>query len=106
MLLKVLWSAVLSSLFATVVLVGCSAKPNFHGGVIDPPFAAPEIKMVDQNGNPFQLSTDRGRVVLVFFGYTNCPDECPATMAHIKLALDAVGDTARNIQVVFVTTDP
>jgi protein SCO1/2 len=62
--------------------------------------------MTDQNGNPFELSEMRGKVVLVFFGFTNCVDECPTTMAHIKQALEFVGDGAKDVQVVLVSTDP
>ena len=106
MRLKVLWLILTSALLLSLFVSGCSAKPDFHGGVIDPPLAAPEINLTDQNGNAFQLSKLQGKVVLIFFGYTNCPDECPATMAHLKLAQDAVGDDAKNVQVVMVTTDP
>ena len=62
--------------------------------------------MTDQNGNSFYLSEMRGRVVLVFFGFTNCVDECPLTMAHFKLALGMLGDGAKDVQVVMVSTDP
>ena len=94
-------------LLLTFLLSSCSLfKPSFNGGVIDPPWPAPEIKLPDHNGNTFQLSALRGKIVLIFFGYTNCPDECPATMAHLKLALDAVGDNAKDVQVVMITTDP
>src|SRR5436189_5236531 len=87
-----------------VFLNSCSLfKPSFKGGVIDPPLPAPEINLPDHNGNNFQLSALHGKIVLIFFGYTNCPDECPATMAHFKLALDALGDSAQNVQVVMVT---
>ena len=48
----------------------------------------------------------RGKVVLLFFGFTNCVDECPLTMAHIKLALEMLGDGAQDVQVVLVSTDP
>ena len=62
--------------------------------------------MADQNGNPFQLSEMRGKVVLVFFGFTNCVDECPLTLAHIKQALGILGDSAKEVEVVLVSTDP
>jgi protein SCO1/2 len=94
-------------LLLSVFLNGCSLfKPSFKGGVIDPPLPAPEIQMADHNGNQFKLSDYRSKIVLIFFGYTNCPDECPATMAHLKLALDALGNNAKDVQVVMVTTDP
>jgi protein SCO1/2 len=90
-----------------LALASCSLfKPSFTGQVVEPISSAPAISMVDQNGNPFQLSSLHGKVVLVFFGFTNCVDECPLTMAHIKLALESLGDQAKNVQVVLVSTDP
>jgi protein SCO1/2 len=88
-------------------LAACAApKPAFHNEVIDPPVAAAEIKMIDHTGKPFQLSSERGKVVLMYFGFVNCPDECPLTMAHIKQALEMLGDQAQNVQVVMISTDP
>jgi protein SCO1 len=90
-----------------IISVSCSGfKPVFKGQAVEPLAAAPEINMTDQNGNPFQLSAMRGKVVLVFFGFTNCVDECPVTLAHIKLALESLGNDAKNVQVVLVSTDP
>ena len=81
-------------------------KPSFHGAVINPPIPAAEIKLTDSNGGPFALSGLRGKVVILYFGYTNCPDECPLTMAHLKLAMDLLGSQSKKVQVVMVTTDP
>src|SRR5689334_25292776 len=81
-------------------------KPSLRGAVISPAWQAPEIQLTDHNGQPFTLSSQRGKVVLLYFGYVNCPDECPLTMAHIKLALASLGDRAANVQVVMVSTDP
>jgi protein SCO1/2 len=90
-----------------IISVSCSVfKPAFKGQVVEPLAAAPEINMMDHNGDPFQLSEMRGKVILVFFGFTNCVDECPVTMAHIKLALESLGNEAKNVQVVLVSTDP
>lgn len=78
----------------------------FKGSVIDPPVAAPGISLTGQNGNTVHLSDFRGKVVLIFFGYTNCPDECPATMAILRQVRTDLGTAAADIQVLFVTTDP
>ena len=83
-----------------------TSKSSFRGAVINPPWAAPEIKLADQNGQPFTLSSQRGRVVLLYFGYVNCPDECPLTMAHVKLARESLGSRAKDVQVLIVSTDP
>jgi protein SCO1/2 len=52
------------------------------------------------------LQAQRGKVVLLYFGYVKCPDECPLTMAHIQLALEGLGDSAKNVQVGMISTDP
>ena len=94
-------------LFLFLLSTGCSAfGPSFKGEVVKPSEAAPEISMADQNGSLFQLSAMKGKVTLVFFGFTNCVDECPLTMAHIKQALGIVGEGAKDVQVVLVSTDP
>jgi protein SCO1/2 len=86
--------------------VACSALgPSFKGQVVDST-PAPEINMIDQYGNSFQSSDQQGRVILLFFGFTNCVDECPLTLAHLKLALELLGESADQIQVVMVSTDP
>jgi protein SCO1/2 len=100
-----LWVGLLTVLVAVIVLMLFTQKQSFHGAVIDPPMPAAEIKLTDQNGRPFVLS-DQRKIVLVFFGYTNCPDECPLTMAHLKQALELLGDRAGDVQVAMVATDP
>ncbi len=97
--------AVVILVIATVVLYA-TRKPSFKGVVLNPPTPAPEISLTDQSGQPFTLSSQRGKVVLLYFGYTNCPDECPSTMAHIKLAVGSLGELSKKIQVLMVTTDP
>ena len=77
-----------------------------RGSVITPPWTAPGISLRDQNGQPFTLSSQKGKVVLLYFGYVNCPDECPLTMAHVKLARESLGNRAQEVQVIMVSTDP
>lgn len=88
------------------ILFGCAGRPSFRSEAVDPTTPAAEIDLPDQNGNNFRLSEMRGKVVLVSFGFTNCVDECPLTMAHIKLAMDQLGDRSNGVQVVLVSTDP
>ena len=104
--LVVIGSTVLTILILATGLLIATRRPSFHGTVITPPALAAEIRMTDSNGQPFTLSNQHGKIVLLYFGYTNCQDECPATMAKLKLAMDALGPLARNVQVVMVTTDP
>jgi len=69
----------------------------------DPPRAAPALRLTDQDGRPFDLASLRGEPVLVYFGYTHCPDVCPTTLADIREALRLVDVP---IRVAFVTVDP
>jgi protein SCO1/2 len=69
----------------------------------DQPRAAPALRLTDQDGRPFDLASLRGEPVLVYFGYTHCPDVCPTTLADIREALRLVDSPVR---VVFVTVDP
>jgi protein SCO1/2 len=81
-------------------------KPSLRGSIITPPWTAPEISLRDHDGRLFTLSDQKGKVVLLYFGYVNCPDECPLTMAHVKLARESLGDRAGDVQVIMVSTDP
>jgi protein SCO1 len=94
-------------LFMMILLTACNLfAPSFKGEVVNPVMPAPEISVTDHNGHPFQLSSLRGKIVALFFGYVNCPDECPATMAKLKQSLDLMGEDAQNVQVILVSTDP
>jgi protein SCO1 len=79
---------------------------TFKGSVIDPPAVAPEISLTGPDGNIVRLSDFRGKVVLVFFGYIHCPNECPATLAILRQVRTDLGADSAWIQVLFVTTDP
>ena len=70
---------------------------------IRPAVAAPPLRLTDQDGRPFDLAQLRGEPVLVFFGYTHCPDVCPTNLADVRDALKLVDGKVR---VVFVTIDP
>jgi protein SCO1 len=87
------------------VLFARSQQP-FKGDVITPPWPAADFTLTNHNGQPFSMSSQRGKVVLLFFGFTTCPDECPLTMAHLKLAVEQLGDDSKDVQVLMVTTDP
>jgi protein SCO1 len=98
--------SIIGVLLALTAFLYLTNKPTFRGAVITPPWPAPELKLTDHHGQPFTMSNQRGKVVLLYFGYVNCPDECPLTMAHLKLALEGLGDRAKDVQVVMVSTDP
>lgn len=88
------------------LLIGCNREPDFNGVVYNPPIVAPALHGVDQAGNPFKLEDLRGKVLLLYFGYTTCPDICPLTMGQIATIYHQLGAKAENLQVIFVSTDP
>jgi len=90
-------------LFAVISACGSS---SFKGELVKPVATAPEINMTDDHGSNFQLSAQQGKVVLVFFGFTNCMDECPLTMAKLKQTLESLGDKSQDVVVAMVSTDP
>jgi protein SCO1/2 len=106
---KVFWAgtAILSLLVLAALALNWMKQPySFRGVVYDPPFQAPDINLTDQNGQPFQLSSLRGDITLLYFGFTHCPDECPLTLAKLKQVRSMLGEQADSVQVIFVTTDP
>ena len=64
------------------------------------------FSLVDHNGKPRTLQDFRGKLVVLFFGYTQCPDVCPTTMAEMAAVLKELGPAASDVQVLFVTLDP
>ena len=65
-----------------------------------------EMALSDHTGRPRTLADFRGKVVVVFFGYTHCPDVCPTTLAELAQTMKLLGEQARLVQVLFVTLDP
>ncbi|QRX83767.1 SCO family protein [Glaciimonas sp. PAMC28666] len=67
---------------------------------------ARDFALTDHTGKPRTLADFKGKVVVVFFGYTQCPDVCPTTMAEMSSAMKELGPLADKVQVLFVTVDP
>ena len=78
----------------------------FHGSRFDPPLAAADFTLTNQDGQAIRLSDYRGKFVLLYFGYTHCPDECPTTLAMLNRALSEMKDASSSTQVLFVSVDP
>lgn len=79
---------------------------QFHGGFWEPTAKAPDLNMIDQAGKPFSLAAQEGKVVLLYFGYTYCPDFCPTTLVEMQEVKSLLGDDADRVEVVMVTVDP
>lgn len=82
------------------------SSARFSGFALPEPFAAAPIDLATADGGRFRLSDARGKAVLIFFGYTRCPDVCPQTLAKLSAALAEMGDGAEDVTTVFVTVDP
>ena len=79
---------------------------GYYGAAMPEPRPAPPMRLAEHGGRVFDLAEQRGKVVLLFFGYTHCPDVCPTTLADWRRVKSQLGaDTAR-VRFVFVTTDP
>ncbi|HSR30941.1 MAG TPA: SCO family protein, partial [Anaerolineae bacterium] len=86
-------------------LTACGG-PSFRGTVLDEPVDVADFALTDENGGVFRLSDQQGNVVLLFFGYTSCPDVCPTTLATWRKIHEALGEDAERVRFVFVTVDP
>ncbi len=90
---------------ASLVLVGCSGQLE-RGVVIQDADPAPALAFTAANGERFNLASEKGKVVLVYFGYTHCPDVCPTTLSDWARAKRALGADTTNLRFVFVSMDP
>jgi protein SCO1 len=82
------------------------AKPSFKNTDITGADFATAFALTDHNGRAVTLATFAGKVVTIFFGFTQCPDVCPTTMAEMAEVMKGLGDKAKEVQVLFVTIDP
>ncbi len=85
---------------------GLEGGTDFHGTAWEPPEAAAEFRLVDHRRRPASMRDYRGEAVLLFFGYTRCPDVCPLTLARLQRVLEGMGDDAKEVRVLLVTVDP
>jgi protein SCO1/2 len=91
----------------TAFLVACGEnKPQFSSVDLTGADYARDFSLPDQNGQVRSLKEFQGKVVVLFFGYTQCPDVCPTTMTELAQAKKMLGADGDKLQVVFVTVDP
>ena len=92
----------------TLSLVACGSRdgPKFQGSDVTGSPLGRELALTDHTGKPRTLADFQGKAVVVFFGYTQCPDVCPATLAALSEAMKKLGSDADRVQVLFVTVDP
>ena len=93
--------------WATGTLVACSAeKPQFRSIDLTGADYAKGFALVDHNGKPRTLQEFAGKVVVVFFGFTQCPDVCPTSMAELAEVKKLLGPNGDKLQAIFITVDP
>ena len=89
-----------------LLLAGCSEPKQFISTDITMADWGKDFSLTDHNGQPRRLGDFKGKVVVLFFGYTQCPDVCPTTLSTLRETMTLLGDDAKRVQVLFATVDP
>ena len=96
-----------SCLLLAAVLAACSPEaPKFRSTDITGADFGRELALTGHDGKPRTLADFRGKVVVLFFGFTHCPDVCPTTLVDMAAAMKSLGSDSERVQVLFVTVDP
>ncbi len=89
-----------------LIVISIPKPYTFQGSYFEQALPAADFTLQDQHGRPFTLSQQRGKVVLIFFGYTSCPDVCPTTLGEYKKIAQRLGERADQVAFVMITADP
>jgi len=93
--------------FSALTLQSCSQQEKFANVDISGSTSfSPAFELQDHHGQVRHLEDFKGKVLVVFFGYTQCPDVCPSTMFEMKKVMELLGKDADQVQVAFITLDP
>ena len=105
---EIIYALVFLGVFLILTLVFSPERTDyvFKGTQIDPPAEILDFTLAQSNGEEFQLAAQKGKVVLMFFGYTHCPDVCPATLTDYARVYKLLGDQAEDVTYVYITVDP
>jgi protein SCO1 len=98
-----------AALLLALLLVATAARGDtgaLKAGAFSPPRPAPDFSLAGSDGARLRLSRYRGKVVLLGFGFTSCPNVCPTTLAVLAQARRQLGAEGDRLQVVYVTVDP
>jgi len=94
-------------LLLALTLAGCGVQqPEFKNTDVTGSDCCRDFRLTGHDGKVRTLADFRGKAVVIFFGYTQCPDVCPTTMAEMKAVLQQLGADAQRVQILFVTLDP
>jgi protein SCO1 len=98
--------ASLALFFLCATSVSAGDDVSLKAGVFDPPRTAPDFTLAGSNGSDLTLSTYRGKVVLLGFGFTSCQAVCPITLGTLAQVQKKLGDQGRDLQLIYITVDP
>jgi protein SCO1/2 len=99
-------AAAATVLLAGAVLLSARLRPHAYAGDrLATPLPAYDFNLTGSDQKQYHLNDWRGRLVLLFFGYTSCPDECPTTTAILEQVIDQLGSRAGEVQVVMISGD-
>ncbi len=96
-------------LFSLILLAACTEPEHpdpLHAVDVSWQHPHADFRLFDTSGQPRSLADYRGKAVVLFFGYTHCPEVCPTTLADLAQVMRLLGDDARKVQVLFITLDP
>ncbi len=100
-------SHLLGAALVMLALIGCvPSPPAFKYTDVTGADCCRDFRLTDHHGKTRTLADFRGKAVVIFFGYTQCPDVCPTTMAEMKSVVQQLGADGKRVQVLFVTLDP
>lgn len=94
------------ALVLALLLSACGEPPRFNSADVTGVDWGSDFTLTDHKGQTRRLADFKGRAVVLFFGYTQCPDICPTTLAAMRDTMNLLGEDARRVQVLFVTIDP
>jgi len=104
---KSLLRGLLLCLTIVLVLAACENRPVFNSlDITGIQGYGNDFRLIDHTGKPRTMADFRGKVVVMFFGYTHCPDVCPTTLSDMRQVMQKLGGDSDKLQVLFVTVDP
>lgn len=97
---------VLLALIVMLPLAACSPKQQWDLSNVRGHMPDLKFSLTNDNGKTVTAADFRGKVVLMYFGYTHCPDVCPLTLTHLHMVMQHLGKSADDVRILFVSVDP